>query len=283
MSTPILDQNLVTDLSDRMSYTGYLQLDTLLAAQKPLSDPEHHDELLFIIQHQTTELWFKLVLHELASALEHIRNDELQPTFKILARIKHIQAQLVSQWSVLATLTPTEYCQFRYVLGPASGFQSPQYRTVEFMLGNKDARMLAVHQHRPDDFARLTAALEAPSLYDEFLRHLARRGLAVPAEVLARDVSQAHVRTPALVDVFKVIYAKPLDHWEAYEMCEKLVDIDEHFQIWRFRHMKVVERVIGMKRGTGGTSGVGYLRHMLDAYLFPEIWDVRTELGEVGR
>ncbi len=283
MSTPILDQHLVTDLSERLSYPGYLQLDTLLAAQQPLSDPQHHDELLFIIQHQTTELWFKLVLHELAAALDYIRRDELEPTFKILSRIKHIQAQLVAQWSVLATLTPTEYCQFRYVLGPASGFQSPQYRLVEFMLGNKDERMVAVHRHRPADFARLTAALQAPSLYDEFLRHLARRGLNVPPEVLERDLSQPHVRSSALVDVFKVIYANPQAHWDAYEMCEKLIDIDEHFQIWRFRHMKVVERVIGMKRGTGGTSGVGYLRHMLDAQLFPEIWDVRTELGEVGR
>ncbi len=283
MSTPVLDQNLVTDLSERLSYPGYLQLDTLLAAQKPLSNPEHHDELLFIIQHQTTELWFKLVLHELAAAIDYIRQDDLEPTFKILSRVKHIQAQLVAQWSVLATLTPTEYCQFRYVLGPASGFQSPQYRLAEFMLGNKDERMIAVHRHRPDDFQRLSEALRTPSLYDEFLRHLARRGLPVPSELIERDFTQPHVRHPALVDVFKTIYANPREYWSAYEMCEKLVDIDEHFQIWRFRHMKVVERVIGMKRGTGGTSGVGYLRHMLDAQLFPEIWDVRTELGEVGR
>jgi tryptophan 2,3-dioxygenase len=207
----------------------------------------------------------------------------LPETSKILSRIKHIQQQLVSQWSVLATLTPTEYCQFRYVLGPASGFQSPQYRLFEFMLGNKDARMIEVHKHRPDDYARLAAALDAPSLYDEFLRYLARHGYAVPEEVLTRDITLPHPRTAALVDVFKIIYSNPNENWSAYEMAEKLIDLDEHFQIWRFRHMKVVERIIGMKRGTGGTSGVGYLRHMLDAQLFPEIWDVRTELGEVGR
>lgn len=283
MSTPVLDANLVTDLSERLSYAGYLQLDTLLAAQQPLSDPEHHDELLFIIQHQTTELWFKLILHELEAALRAIRQDQLEPCFKILARIKHIQTQLVSQWSVLATLTPTEYCQFRYVLGPASGFQSAQYRMVEYLLGNKDARMMAVHQHRPADYARLESALAAPSLYDEFLRHLARRGYAIPQAVLQRDVTVQYERHPDLAPVFQQIYRDPQAQWDAYEMCEKLIDIDEQFQIWRFRHMKVVERVIGMKRGTGGTSGVGYLRHMLDAQLFPEIWDVRTELGEVGR
>lgn len=283
MATPVLDQHLVTDLSERLSYPGYLQLDTLLSAQKPLSNPEHHDELLFIIQHQTTELWFKLVLHELQAALALIREDQLEATFKILSRIKHIQAQLVSQWSVLATLTPTEYCQFRYVLGPSSGFQSPQYRLVEFLLGNKDARMLAVHAHRPEDHARLTEALHAPTLYDEFLRHLARRGFAIPQAVLDRNVALPHEHHDELVQVFHAIYSNPQQHWDAYEMCEKLIDIDEHFQIWRFRHMKVVERVIGMKRGTGGTSGVNYLRHMLDARLFPEIWDVRTELGEVGR
>ena len=283
MSTPVLDANLVTDLSERLSYTGYLQLDTLLAAQLPLSEPQHHDELLFIIQHQTTELWFKLILHELAAALAAIRADQLEPCFKILSRIKHIQTQLVSQWSVLATLTPTEYCQFRYVLGPASGFQSVQYREVEFLLGNKDARMMAVHKHRPQDYGRLEAALAAPSLYDEFLRHLARRGFAIPSAVLTRDVTVQHERHPELLAVFQAIYKDPQAHWDAYEMCEKLIDIDEQFQIWRFRHMKVVERVIGMKRGTGGTSGVGYLRHMLDAQLFPEIWDVRTEMGEFGR
>ena len=282
MSLPVLDANLVTELTDRTSYGGYLQLDTLLSAQKPLSDPLHHDELLFIIQHQTTELWFKLVLHELQAALEFIRRDELEPTFKILARVKHIQAQLVSQWSVLATLTPTEYCQFRYVLGPASGFQSVQYRLVEFLLGNKDARMLTVHKHKPEDFSRLSEALHMPSLYDEFLRHLARRGLPIPADILNRDVSQPHVRSDGLVEVFRTIYNEPDHHWDAYEMCEKLVDVDEHFQIWRFRHMKVVQRVIGLKRGTGGTSGVEYLRHMLDAVFFPELWDVRTELGERG-
>jgi tryptophan 2,3-dioxygenase len=268
----------ITDLADRLTYSGYLQLDHLLAAQQPLSQPMHHDEMLFIIQHQTTELWLKLVLHELRAALGYIRRDELEPCFKILARIKHIQAQLVSQWSVLATLTPTEYGQFRHVLGPASGFQSVQYRQVEFLLGNKDARMLPVHRHAEADHAILTEALHTPSLYDEFLRHLARRGMAVPQDLLERDVTLPHVADARVTEVFRQIYEDPDHHWDAYEMCEKLVDIDEQFSLWRFRHMKVVQRVIGLKRGTGGTSGVNYLKLAVEQTFFPELWDVRTEL-----
>lgn len=268
----------ITDFADRMTYGGYLQLDRLLAAQAPLSQPAHHDEMLFIIQHQTTELWLKLVLHELRAALTHIRNDQLEACFKILARIKHIQAQLVSQWSVLATLTPSEYGEFRHVLGPASGFQSVQYRLVEFLLGNKDARHLTVHKQHPEDYAVLDEALHTPSLYDEFIRHLARRGMPVPAELLARDITLPHVSDPAITAIFKTIYDDPKAHWDAYEMCEKLVDIDEQFSLWRFRHMKVVQRVIGMKRGTGGTAGVGYLKLAVEQVFFPELWDVRTEL-----
>src|SRR5690242_10281588 len=196
-----LDPSVVTDFSDRMTYAGYLQLDLLLSAQKPLSQPPHHDEMLFIIQHQTTELWFKLLLHELRAAIRYVQADDLEPSFKILARVKHIQAQLVSQWGVLETLTPTEYGQFRHVLGPASGFQSPQYRLVEFILGNKDARMLDVYRQSPADHAALDAALRAPSLYDEFLRHLARRGMGIPREVLERDVSGAPPRHPGLIAV----------------------------------------------------------------------------------
>ncbi len=273
-----LESGVITDLANRMTYGGYLQLDTLLAAQKPLSEPTHHDEMLFIIQHQTTELWLKLVLHELRAALESIRRDELEPCFKILARIKHIQTQLTSQWSVLATLTPSEYGEFRHVLGPSSGFQSVQYRLVEYLLGNKDARMLVVHRHKPEDHAALEAALHTPSLYDEFLRHLARRGLPIPAHVLERDVTLPHTADAEVLAVFKQIYESPSQWWDAYEMAEKLVDIDEQFSIWRFRHMKVVQRVIGLKRGTGGTSGVNYLKLAIEHVFFPELWDVRTEL-----
>ena len=273
-----LDPHVVTDFSDRMTYAGYLQLDQLLAAQKPLSEPVHHDEMLFIIQHQTTELWFKLLLHELRAAIRYVQADELEPTFKILARVKHIQAQLVSQWGVLETLTPTEYGQFRHVLGPASGFQSPQYRQVEFILGNKDARMLEVHRQTPAAYEELGKALRAPSLYDEFLRHLARRGLPVPKEVLERDVTQPPPHDAGLRAVFRRIYEEPTRYWDAYEMAEKLVDVDEQFALWRFRHLKVVQRIIGQKRGTGGTAGSEYLKHLIDLTFFPDLWDVRTDL-----
>jgi tryptophan 2,3-dioxygenase len=272
------DDGVVTDFQDRMTYGGYLQLDKLLAAQAPLSSPEHHDEMLFIIQHQTSELWFKLILHELRAALELVRRDQLAPTFKILARVKHVQAQLISQWAVLATLTPSEYGEFRHVLGPASGFQSLQHRLIEFMLGNKDRRMLAVHAHQPEAHARLLAALQAPSLYDEFLRHLARLGKAVPQEVLERDVSEPHSGHAGVRAVIREIYEQPAANWEAYEMCEKLIDVDEQMALWRFRHVKVVQRIIGWKRGTGGTAGVDYLKHLVDVLLFPDLWDVRTEL-----
>ena len=273
-----LDPGIVTDFRDRMTYGGYLQLDRLLSAQTPLSQPPHHDEMLFIIQHQTTELWFKLLLHELRAAIRFVQGDDLEPSFKILARVKHIQAQLVNQWSVLATLTPSEYSEFRHVLGPASGFQSHQYRLVEFLLGNKDVRMLEVHKQSPAAHAELLAALRAPSLYDEFLRHLARRGLSIPREVLDRDPSGPPPRHPGLVAVFKQIYEEPKRYWDAYEMCVKLVDVDEQFAIWRFRHVKVVQRIIGAKRGTGGTAGFAYLKQLVDLTFFPDLWDVRTEL-----
>jgi tryptophan 2,3-dioxygenase len=290
MSKRELDATLVTDLAHRTSYPGYLHLERILSAQEPLSGldpsgrrvaPAHHDELLFIIQHQTTELWFKLVIHELSAAMAHIRADEPEPCFKILARVKHIQAQLFNQWSVLATLTPSEYMQFRHVLGPASGFQSAQYRRVEFMLGAKDRRFLKFHEHRPDEHAALLAALEAPSVYDEFLRFLARRGLAIPTDVLLRDVAEPHEKHDGVTEVFKTIYENPKRYWDAYEMAEKLVDLDEQFSTWRFRHFKTVERIIGYKRGTGGSSGVPYLRQLVEANFFPELWEVRTHLKEV--
>ncbi len=275
-----LDPGLERNLADRMTYSGYLDLDRLLAAQRPLSRPEHHDEMLFIIQHQTTELWFKLAIHELRAALALIQRDELEGTFKILARLKNIQSQLINQWSVLSTLTPSEYAEFRHVLGPASGFQSAQYRLVEFLLGGKDRRLLEFHRHKPEDYDTLKAALEAPSLYDEFLRHLARRGMPIPKEVLERDVSTPHEKNDGVTAVFKTIYDNPDKSWDAYEMCEKLVDVDEQFCLWRFRHVKIVERIIGYKRGTGGSSGVSFLRQLVELNFFPELWAVRTELGD---
>ncbi|WP_442577296.1 tryptophan 2,3-dioxygenase [Microbacterium sp. F51-2R] len=261
-----------------MTYGGYLDLATLLSAQRPLSDPEHHDELLFIVQHQTTELWLKLVLHELEAACRLLREDRLAPALKCIARVKHIQRTLTEQWSVLATLTPAEYAEFRGVLGQASGFQSAQYRAVEFTLGNKHAGMLRVFESDPQAHALVAAALEAPSLYDEFLRLLARTGYAIPASVLERDVTTAWTFTPELVPVFAGIYADPQKHWAAYETCEELVDLEDNFQLWRFRHLKTVERIIGLKSGTGGSSGASFLRRALELTFFPELFAVRTEI-----
>ena len=263
-----------------LDYAAYLGLEQLLAAQRPLSDPPHHDEMLFIVQHQTTELWFKLMLHELRAATDWVRRDEIESSFKILARVKHIQTQLLGQWSVLETLTPTEYAQFRYVLGPASGFQSHQNRLIEFALGKRDARVLESFRDAPPIRAELEMALATPSLYDEYLRWLARRGFAVPAEVLERDVSRPYVPHPGVTDVFVRIYEAPDQTWDAYEMAEKLVDVDETYSLWRYRHLKVVMRIIGMKRGTGGTAGAGYLRQVVDEVFFPELWEARTALRE---
>ncbi|MEK6703645.1 MAG: tryptophan 2,3-dioxygenase family protein [Planctomycetota bacterium] len=274
------DPGTKTDLKGQLDYSGYLALDELLKCQRVLSKPQHHDELLFIIQHQTTELWFKLVIHELREALRLIAGDQLEASFKVLSRVKHIQQQLLGQWSVLATLTPSEYVQFRHVLGPASGIQSVQNRLIEFMLGHKDERMLAIFRHDAAAYAELSSAYNAPSLYDEFLRYLGRRGMPVPAEVLGRDVTKRHVSHPGVVAVLKTIYEQPDAWWDAYEMSEKLIDIDEAQTLWRFRHVKVVQRVIGFKRGTGGTAGVSYLKHIVDDAFFPELWDVRTEIEE---
>ena len=274
-----VEEGVTRDLRGRQTYAGYLELDKLLSAQHPLSEPEHHDELLFIIQHQTTELWLKLVLHELESARDLLRADDLSPALKRIARVKHIQRTLTEQWSVLATLTPTEYAEFRGFLGNSSGFQSYQYRAVEFMLGNKDRRMLAIFDDDPAAQALLVEALESPSVYDEFLHYLARHGHDVPVEVLRRDVTLPYVFNEDLVPVFKRIYSDPEQFWGAYEACEELVDLEENFQLWRFRHLKTVERTIGFKRGTGGSSGVKFLRDALDLTFFPELYAVRTEIG----
>ncbi|WP_028661370.1 tryptophan 2,3-dioxygenase [Nocardioides insulae] len=274
-----VEQGIHRDLRDELSYGGYLQLDRLLDAQHPVSEPPHHDELLFIIAHQTSELWFKLLIHEVRHAMARIAADDLRPALKSLARVKHIQRQLFEQWAVLATLTPSEYAQFRDSLGHSSGFQSAQYRTVEFLLGNKNAEMVEVFAHDPEAQAALARTLHGPSLYDEFLRFLARAGHPVPAEVLSRDVSLPHEFSPDLVPVIRAVYEHPEQHWAAYETCEELVDIEESFQMWRFRHLKTVSRIIGFKPGTGGSSGVPFLRAALDLTFFPEILAVRTEIG----
>jgi tryptophan 2,3-dioxygenase len=274
-----LEDGIYRDLSNRLTYAGYLQLDRLLGAQSPLSKPAHHDELLFIIQHQTSELWFKLIIHELRAAIRHLQQDELAPCFKILARVKQVQLQLFSQWSVLETLTPNDYAQFRGVLGHASGFQSAQNREVEFLLGNKDAAHLQVFEYDDATHARLQQTLEAPSIYDEFLMFLGRRGFPVPADRLERNWSESYESHPGVVEMFKAIYEDSSSHWQAYDMCEKLVDVEENFQLWRFRHLKTVERIIGFKRGTGGSSGVAFLRQAIDFRLFPELIEVRTLIG----
>lgn len=278
-NTREFDPEIVTDFRDKMSYGSYLDLGTLLSAQNPVSKPEHHDELLFIIQHQTTELWLKLVLHELRAATEFLRTDQPAPALKAVARVKHIQRTLTEQWSVLATLTPTEYAQFRGFLGNSSGFQSYQYRAVEFALGNKNRRMLSVFESDPDAHALLTEVLEAPSIYDEFLRYLHRAGYDIPAAVLERDVTDAWVLHPELVQVFRLIYENATDNWAAYEACEELVDLEDNFQLWRFRHLKTVQRIIGMKSGTGGSSGAAFLQKALELTFFPELFAVRTEVG----
>ncbi|NDD29413.1 MAG: tryptophan 2,3-dioxygenase [Proteobacteria bacterium] len=274
-----IEAQIVTDFRGNLSYGKYLHLERLLDAQHPVSTPAHHDEMLFIIQHQTSELWMKLVLHELKAAITAISHDRLEPCFKILARVKQVQAQLTSQWSVLETLTPSEYAQFRSALGPASGFQSAQYRAIEFLLGNKNAESIKVFEQHPEHHQPLLELLHAPSIYDAFLRLLARRDYAIPARCVERDWSQPYERDPEVVAVFKAIYEDPDTHWDVYEMCEKLVDVEVAFHIWRFRHMKTVERTIGFKRGTGGSSGASFLRKALDLTFFPELFDVRTEIG----
>ena len=274
-----LEEGIKTNLRDRLTYDGYLCLDALLSAQKPLSEPAHHDEMLFIIQHQTSELWMKLIVHELEAAIRYLGEDRPGPTSKTLSRIKQVQRQLFEQWAVLETLTPTEYAEFRDVLGHASGFQSLQYRLVEFLLGNKNAHMLKVFKYDPVLQQRLEDVLKGPSLYDQFLRYLSRWDHAIPGELLNRDVSQPHTSHSELLPVFARIYNDPRRFWAEYDLCEKLVDVEESFQLWRFRHMKTVERIIGYKMGTGGSTGVSFLKKALELTFFPELLEVRTHIG----
>ena len=264
------------DYGTTMSYGDYLRLDAVLGAQHPLSDS--HDELLFIVQHQTSELWMKLALHELGAARQAIREDRLPPAFKMLARVSRVMAQLVHAWDVLSTLTPSEYTAMRSKLGASSGFQSYQYRCIEFMLGNKNPLMLRPHAHHPARYAEVAAALHEPSLYDESIRLLARRGFGVEPEQLQRDWSAPRPFSDALEAAWLAVYRDPQAHWDLYELAEELVDLEDAFRQWRFRHVTTVERIIGFKPGTGGTAGVPYLRRMLDTVLFPELWKVRTDL-----
>jgi tryptophan 2,3-dioxygenase len=270
------DEHAQLDFSKSMSYGDYLHLDAVLNAQHPLS-PDHN-EMLFIVQHQTSELWMKLMLHELRAAVAAIARDELGAAFKMLARVSKIMEQLVHAWDVLATMTPPEYSAIRPYLASSSGFQSWQYRCIEFMLGNKNAAMLKPHAHRPELLAHVDAAWRAPSLYDESLRLLARRGLPVPASHVERDWTKPYQPSDAVEAAWLVAYRDPTQHWDLYQLGEELIDLEDAFRLWRFRHVTTVERIIGFKRGTGGTSGVGYLRKMLDVVLFPEIWKLRTDL-----
>ncbi len=272
----VTEEGAKLDFSGEMSYGDYLQLDRILSAQRPLSPA--HDEMLFIVQHQTSELWMKLMLHELHAAIVAVATDDMPHAFKTLARVSRILEQLVGAWTVLSTMTPPEYTAMRPYLASSSGFQSWQYRCIEFALGNKNAAMLKPHEHRPDLLAHVEAAWRAPSLYDESLRALARRGLPVPASHLHRDWTQPYVLDEEVERCWLTVYRDPQAYWDLYQLGEKLTDLEDAFRLWRFRHVTTVERVIGFKRGTGGTGGVSYLRKMLDVVLFPEMWRLRTDL-----
>ncbi|MCS6946589.1 MAG: tryptophan 2,3-dioxygenase family protein [Steroidobacteraceae bacterium] len=270
------DEGIYWDLGASQSYGEYLRLDRLLDAQHP--NTFEHDELLFIIVHQTAELWMRLFLHELAGVFDCVQRDQLDPSFKMLARIKRVQEQLLGGWEVLATMTPFDYSSFRNALGRASGFQSVQYRLLEFQLGNKNRDMLGVHQRNPQDLQRLRLALEAPSLYDEVLRLLSRRGYEIPESHLTRDFAEPYVPHKQVAACWLAVYHNADKDWDLYELAENLIDVDHKFQLWRFHHLKTVERIIGYKAGTGGTSGVSYLAKALDLKFFPELWQVRTSM-----
>jgi len=271
-----VEKDIRLDFEKRMSYGDYLKLDTLLSAQAPLSDKQ--EETLFIIVHHVQELWLNLIVHELEFAMVHLRQDKAGIAFKALARVSRVQEQLIHAWDVLSTMTPSDYLTFRDVLGQASGFQSHQYRLVEILLGARDPRMLMPHRHRPEIHERLLAAFNAPSIYDEAIALIARHGFDVPDTLLERDFSKNRAFDESLSDIWLRIYREPERHFELYELAEELVDVEDHFQQWRFRHMKTVERIIGHKKGTGGSSGVGFLKTALDRSFFPELWAVRTEL-----
>lgn len=271
-----LEKNIRTNFQDAMSYSDYLKLDKILASQHRLSD--HHDEMLFIIIHQASELWMKLIIHELAAAIEYIRGNDLEPSFKILSRVSRIQQQLIQSWSVLSTLTPSEYLEFRDKLGQSSGFQSYQNRLIEFALGHKNAPILAVYQHQTDLYEKMQEALQKPSIYDAAIHALFARGIPVDQEVLNRDLSKTYVANTSVEEAWLKVYRNVDQYWDMYELAEKLVDIGNQQQLWRFHHMSTVERIIGHKQGTGGSTGVTYLKRVLDQHFFPELWSLRTKL-----
>jgi tryptophan 2,3-dioxygenase len=272
----LTDEPIHWELGSSLSYGEYLQLDKLLDAQKPLT--YEHDEMMFILVHQTSELWLRLFLHELNGVLTCVRKDELDPSFKMLARISRVQTQLTSTWDVLSTMTPAEYSLFRNALGRSSGFQSVQYRVVEFMLGNKHPEMIAVHRRDPKAQETLRIALEQPSLYDEVLRLLSRRGYGIPESHLSRDFTEPYQASKQVAGAWLGVYHNAEKDWDLYELAERLVDLDQKFQLWRCHHLKTVERIIGYKPGTGGTSGVSYLAKALELKFFPELWQIRTSM-----
>jgi tryptophan 2,3-dioxygenase len=272
----LADEAVHWDLGASLSYGQYLHLEKLLSAQQPLSG--EHNEMLFIIVHQVSELWMRLILHELTAALECIRRDDLGPALKMLARISRTQTQLLTVWDVLSTMTPFEYSAFRNALGRSSGFQSVQYRQIEFLFGNKNAQMLAVHERDPEGYAILSRALAAPSLYDEVLRLLSRRGYEIPQDYLSRDFSEPYQASKQVAAAWLGVYHNSEQGWDLYELAERLVDLDHNFQLWRFHHLKTVERIIGYKPGTGGTGGVSYLAKALELKFFPELWQIRTSM-----
>lgn len=270
------EKEIHTDFQKNMSYDDYLGLDSLLTSQ--IRKSEHHDEMLFIIIHQVSELWLKLIIHETEAAVKAIQEDDLQTSFKMLARVSKIQAQIIQSWDVLSTLTPSEYVQFRGDLGNASGFQSYQYRLVEFILGYKTPHILDIYKQDANLYRRLEKAYNNPGLYDVAIQAVAKAGFPINQDVLERDFSQTYVKDQSVEQAWLIIYKNTDKYWELYQLAEKLVDIEDWFQQWRFRHMKTVERIIGHKSGTGGSSGVGYLKKVLDHYFFPELWDIRTQL-----
>jgi tryptophan 2,3-dioxygenase len=270
------DESIHWELGSSLSYGEYLHLEKILDAQKPLS--YEHDEMMFIIVHQTSELWMRLMLHELSAALACIRRDDLDPTFKMFTRVSRVQTQLIATWDVLSTMTPFEYSAFRNALGRSSGFQSVQYRMLEFLLGNKHAEMIAVHQRDPKSYEALERALDAPSLYDEVLRLLSRRGYGIPEDYLTRDFRQSYRASKEVAGAWLGVYHNAEKDWDLYELAERLVDLDHNFQLWRCHHLKTVERIIGYKPGTGGSGGVSYLAKALELKFFPELWQIRTSM-----
>jgi tryptophan 2,3-dioxygenase len=276
MNKPNPAEGAYTDFKDNLSYGDYLALDELLAAQRPLTPA--HDEMLFIVIHQVSELWMKLIIHELEGAMRLLEQGVIDPSLKMLTRVCRAQEQMTNAWEVLKTMTPADYLEFRSSFGRASGFQSHQYRLIEFLLGNRNPFMMRPHEHRPEHHALLQNALNSPSLYDLALHLLARRGFAIPPEVLKRDFAKPYEPSPAVLQAWLTVYRNTLEHWDLYYLAEKLIDVEDNFRRWRFNHLTTVERMIGNKRGSGGTSGVGYLKKVLEVVLFPELWQVRTEL-----